>query len=841
LPIVSLLIATAIAVVPFLLMHDEGQSSARYEAAREEARSFLVRNPELRVDTAGRLILDPEWLAKMRTTLAEARENSVTKIDLPARMLARSQARLDDHITVAYEIRKNSDPAWRYGVLGSQTATQNYLIHAFVQPSKSTIVLTIAVLLLAGIALEMTWGSLIFATFVMAAIPLTAQGYRILDASSGVPWSGAAGLAGAILGAYFIRGLGGHFTIPGWILLPLWLGVEALVVRGFWIDHLGSVPWATICASVAIGALTAGGLRLTNFDARVVPRRANQGPNPIVARAARLRSDGDPYQAFDLIQAAWRDDSSCPEIAEAFFSIAVEVDQPEAAAEAIVPSLHQALRRGEVARAIDYWFPLAARECDVRLDPTAAVKLGEVLLDAGHPKEAIFTFRMAIDVGVSVVHATRIVRIARDLDESLARRAASIAMADPGLDAKLRAEFEPIVASSDDSSYEMEEEPPELEAESQCQLDRRISAEHQAVETTVFPVGGDEDFTRIGSGEPEQMDSNESRLATQALDAGALSKESLSSTSDVLSHWSDPNSLSKTAELTNIAEEASTPDLASTVVLGDSSGLPDQLPDEDLLDASALESREIGFDFGTTASGSDFFNPLEDETDTDSTPLIDVGTDATDEKTSPLVPDETVALIQSPPADSTTAVFDQPTMLFDAPVVDSTPPPQDSAGSAISIELRSLRALEAVPISMGADWIEIDASPKGKSKLPFARIETLSMAAVDGLGPKPILVVDCILSESKVVGDQSRVGQSGETDVVMKSIRFRSDRFDPRPFVPDAPNSLAALTAWVNRLQSSSNANCLPSREILNGSFRRFVSMEAYEHEVLGVVREDES
>jgi hypothetical protein len=142
---------------------------------------------------------------------------------------------------------------------------------------------------------------------------------------------------------------------------------------------------------------------------------------------------------------------------------------------------------------------------------------------------------------------------------------------------------------------------------------------------------------------------------------------------------------------------------------------------------------------------------------------------------------------------------------------------------------------------MGADWIEIDASPKGKSKLPFARIETLSMAAVDGLGPKPILVVDCILSESKVVGDQSRVGQSGETDVVMKSIRFRSDRFDPRPFVPDAPNSLAALTAWVNRLQSSSNANCLPSREILNGSFRRFVSMEAYEHEVLGVVREDES
>lgn len=858
LPIVSLLLATAIAGVPFLLAHERGQSSGLYEAVREEARSFLVLNPELSVDTAGSLILEREWLVEMRALAAEAEANSATRMDLPAAMLARSQARLDESIAAAYKLRQTSDPAWQYGVLDSRTPTPNYFIHAFVQPNEIGVALTIVVLLLAGIALEMTWGSLIFATFVAAAIPLSAEGYRILDASSGVPWSGAAGLAGALLGAYFIRGLGGHFTIPGWILLPLWLGLEAFVVRGFWIDSLGSVSWATFCASVGIGAVFAGGLRLTHLDSRIAARRVNQRPNPIVSRAARLLSDGDPYQAFDLIQAAWRDDSSSSEIAEAFFSIAVEVDQPEAAAEAIVPSLHQALRKGEIARAIDYWFPLAAKGCDVRIDSTAAVKLGEALLDAGHPKEAIFTFRSAIDVGVSAVHAARIVRIARDLDESLARRAAAIAIADSSLDAKLRAELEPILATSDDSADQAEQAPPEPEFKSRSQLDRRVSAEHHAVEATVFPIEAVEDFS--------QMDSNESQLAAQSLDAGALSLESLSSTDsapgapaaaegdaesgvlapisstadgfgdasgrastetgDVLSHRNDSDSLSDTSLLRN------TTVLASASVLGQAVDLFGGDLGEEFPDGSALEASESGFDFRPSASGSDFFAGQEDERDSDLTPMIDVGVDATDELTSPLVPNETVASIELPVADSATGFFAQPTMFFDAPASEVTPLSSHSTRSLGEVALRPLKALDAVPISMGADYVEIDASPKGKTKLPFARIQTLSMAAIDGLGPKSVLVVDCILSGSSAVAENAEA---------MKSIRFRSDRFDPRQFVPDAPNPLAALTAWVNRLQAGSNANCLPSREILNGIFQHFASVEAYEHEVLDAAQEDES
>jgi hypothetical protein len=678
--------------------------------------------------------------------------------------------------------------------------------------------------LIVGIALELTWGSLIFSAFVVAVIPMTAQSYRLFDASSGIPWSGGAGLAGALLGAYFIRGLGGHFIIPGWILLPAWLGVESIVVRGFWIDDLGGVPWATICAAVGIGSLVAGALRLANVELKVesrAARRASRGPNPVVVRAARLRSDGDPYQAFDLIQAAWRDDPRSEAVIEAFFSIAVEVGQPEAAAEAIVPSLRNALRKGDVERAIEYWLPIAAKECDVSLEPTAAVRLGEVLLDAGHPKESLFTLRGALDVGVSAAQATRIVKVARDLDDGLARRAAAIALNDAGLDPAIRAELESIaVIPSDDvppEAHQVADEAPEME--SQSQLDRRVMAEHQAIETTAFPVDADSNI---------EIDPNESTLNTQAVDAGAFSEENLSAeapvdeepvssnpaigsdgnSEDVLSHWNDRDLLESNGGL----------DLS-----GD---LDEDLADETMLDVSTLERRSDGFDFGSSMADPILDDQFEAETDSDLTPMID----ATDEMTSPLVTADTA--VEYSPIDQSAVVFDQPTTFFEVPASDEPSHDDFSIGtravpsSSPGSPLRSMKALDAVPIAMSHDWIEVDASPRGKSKVPYSRIQSIAMAAVNGLGNRPVLIVDVVLNGSDGV------------DEPMKLIRFRSDRFDPLGFEPEAEDPLVALTTWVTRLQSRSNAICLPSRQLLEGKFDRFDSLEAYEREVLMAVRE---
>lgn len=792
-PIVSVLLAVGLAAAPFVI--DPARHwGERYERAVEEAREVLVRNPRLAVDADGARILDPEWLFELRAAAEESQAGA--EIELPARIVARSQSQLDGFLAQAYEARRLADPPWRLGVLDGETPARNYWAHAFVQTNPASLLLMLAVLLIVAAPLERSWGSLLFAAFALISIPLSAQGHRLLDASSGVPWSGPSGLAAAIVGAYFIRGLGGHFVVPGIVVLPVWLAIEAFVVRGFWLDDLSAVPWATLCGAIGFGAGVAALLRLLGveqeLDARAERRRPS-GPNPILARVARLRSDGDPHQAFELIQAAWRDNRKDEEIADLFFAIAAELGQPEAAAEAILPVLRSALKAGQLDRALGYWLPLATRRCGVRLEPTAAVRLGEALLDAGHPDEAVFTLRSALDAGASTAQAVRILNVARDLDPSLTRRAASVALADPGLEASARARLAPLaeIAIEDVvASNPPHPAPPRAIADNR--LDRSIEAEHHAIERTVFP------------GEPDTA--RDARAAEQSLFGDALSEENLAagpesdasgpdlseaSPSDVLSHWNDRGALSADA-LDAPAETAS----AGTVV-------------DDLLETTSPASP--GDLFGD--DDIDFFDLEADVTDSDQTPLLD----SSDELTSPMA--KAARAAADPDGDATVMIAAQP-----APGAAADHAPVRPTRAL----LRSLRAIDAVPAEVTREAIEIDTDGRGKSRLPYARIEAIAVAAVRGLGPQPVLVVDCILNWRDDIASP------------LKLIRFRSDRFDAAAIgVTEAGASpAAALGRWAAQLQRASGAASLPSEAALAGRFAGFDTLEVYEREVLGAERD---
>jgi membrane associated rhomboid family serine protease len=834
-PIMSVMIASAMIATPFLLGSNAGPTVSHFEEARDDARDFLVHNPSLEVDSLGALILDAAWLEEARAA-AEA-SGSSADVELPSRMLARSQAKLDGLIELAYSARMNSDPVWRLGVLDARTPSVNYFAHAFVHESIAGVALCIAVLLLVSAPLERTWGSAIFALFSIIAIPLTAQGYRLLDSSSGIPWSGSAGLAGALLGAYCIRGLGGHFILPGWVLLPMWLGVESFVVREFWIDDLGGVPWASFCASIGFGALVAGALRLVGIESALhahASKGSRNGPNPIISRAARLRSDGDPYQAFDLMQAAWRDDPADRDVAEAFFSIAAEVDQVGAAADAILPSLNEALRSGDTARAIDYWIPLASSGTAVELDAIAAVRLGEALHKAEQPRYAIRLLQTALEAGVSSSHALRIVKVARGLDAGLARRAAKIALGDVRLDPATRAELEPIAALPADGTaagIESGETETAIPETTESLLGRRVAGEHQAVKTTWFPIAEDKESAlalpsvRDPATDVESTSSNETRIIDQNLDPNALSVESLrgvareneqtthvmlEGSGDVLSHWSDQ------ARIDDVRSDFATGlDLDSDFMADDAVDLVGQrLKDGDTAD---LNGEPGG------------------ETDTDLTPLIE----ASEELTSPFVfraPAGGLTMLATNPRSTAEESAQSDSDFGDTAIsVASTSDKFAVSGDfAIGVDasrpsaprLRALRAVEAVPVADHEEWIDMEVDDRGKSKLPIARIEAIIMAAISGLASRPILLVDFALN------------WTGDHCEPLKVVRFRSDRFDPRSFEPSETNPLESLTAWVRQLQDRSGATCLPSSVILDGEFARYDSVEDYESEVLEAMRE---
>lgn len=775
LPIVSLSIVGAMLVVSLGPGQGLAPSDDRFETTRDEARSLFQRNPTLAVDAIGQGVLDPSWIEQ---TLESAREEGAEgvqdEIALPLRLQARSQARLDALIDEAHRARLESDPAWRFGVLDAHSPPRNYLAHGFVHEAWTGLALAVVMLILAGAPLERAWGSPLFAVFVVGALPLTASIHRLLDPGGGIPWSGGAGLVGALLGAYFVRGLGGHFLLPGWVLLPTWLGLEVFVVRDFWLDDLGGVPWATLASSIGFGALVAAGTRLlgveSKLDARIESRRG-EGVNPVLARAARLRTDGDPHQAFELVQAAWRDDPRDDEMAQAFFEIAVEVGRPQAAATAILPILGKLLRAGDVTRALEVWLPLARAEADVDIEATAALRLGEALLDAGHPDEALFSLRLALAAGVSSAQATRIVRVARDLDGGLTRRAAQVALADRALDPDIRADLASMVPAE-------VIEPP-------------------------TPAARDTSTS---------IDPQEASLIAQELDPGALSPESFdaaeappptdpglapdSQPGDVLSHWNDPGLIDDLSDALAVDEPAA-PELFSS-------------RDLESIDAGLELTDEVGSSHGfedEDGAGRGTPDPWEAETDSDMTPMMEIASDLAAPAPAP-APARTVETPRE--AGPRSGASETMARVPDAPMPDVADPPS-----------RRIKALDAVPISADERWIEIDVDSRGKSKLPLGRIEAIALAAVVGLASRPVLIVDFVLNWAE------------NPDEALKVIRLRSDRFDPRRFEQDAATPLQALLTWLKRIQAASGALCLPSREMLEGRFARFDSLDAYAGEVL--------
>ena len=145
------------------------------------------------------------------------------------------------------------------------------------------------------------------------------------------------------------------------------------------------------------------------------------------------------------------------------------------------------------------------------------------------------------------------------------------------------------------------------------------------------------------------------------------------------------------------------------------------------------------------------------------------------------------------------------------------------------VTVRSLRSIAANPIALEPDGLRIEAEGGAKKRLPLEKLDAVSVAAVAGLGPKPVLLIDLVMNWT----DGSREP--------LKVIRMRGDRFDARSFVRDAAKPLDALRIFIETLLSESGAAALPDEPSAKGMpFASFESLAAYERAVLGVYESDD-
>jgi hypothetical protein len=175
--------------------------------------------------------------------------------------------------------------------------------------------------------------------------------------------------------------------------------------------------------------------------------------------------------------------------------------------------------------------------------------------------------------------------------------------------------------------------------------------------------------------------------------------------------------------------------------------------------------------------------------------------------------DEPVATVVAEPPPKPPTVTD----------VDLDPAATAARPEAIEIEThdRVLDAVLAVPLEIAESGIEIQTQHGHKKLVRYERIEAVSVAAVHGIGPKPVIVVDLVLNWTTPKGETLRV------------IRMRGDQFERRVLAGQG-SAADTLRVFVKTMLERSNATPLPDREgALGRPFASFESLAIYHRAVL--------
>lgn len=135
---------------------------------------------------------------------------------------------------------------------------------------------------------------------------------------------------------------------------------------------------------------------------------------------------------------------------------------------------------------------------------------------------------------------------------------------------------------------------------------------------------------------------------------------------------------------------------------------------------------------------------------------------------------------------------------------------------------RSLELVKAVPVDLDDEGLQIELEGGRKKRVRFDRVEAVAVAAVDGIGPRTVIVVDLVLNWMLLTAEPLRV------------IRLRTDCFDPRRLVAGSTEPLDALRVLVERLLEATDAIPLPDLQSARGQpFAAFQSLAKYQADVL--------
>ncbi|MCP4036660.1 MAG: rhomboid family intramembrane serine protease, partial [bacterium] len=96
----------------------------------------------------------------------------------------------------------------------------------------------------------------------------------------------------------------------------------------------------------------------------------------------------------------------------------------------------------------------------------------------------------------------------------------------------------------------------------------------------------------------------------------------------------------------------------------------------------------------------------------------------------------------------------------------------DLAVAGVIPRFSETKVVEAVPIALGDQALQLRVAPERKVSIEYQKIEAIAVAAVRGLGPKPVLLIDLLLNWTSM-----------DDEGPLRVVRLKSTDFDPRSLV----------------------------------------------------------
>ena len=467
LPLVSVGVVLVLLLV--FLVVEFGYASQRDEV-NEQLREVVysaINNPMVQID--------PRLLPVIRGVLPDFESNELfdfLKNGRGKRKRAEQQQKFDAQVSRAFSAL-DSHPYRQLGLVPARPALAGFLAHFLVHAGWVHLLATALLIVLAGGLLEPLWGRGVFAVAGLCAGLAGAAAFCGVHAGADRALVGASALASGLVAAVVVRFRSQEVDLLGWLspFVAADLRVPAWGLGVAWLAYEAALGWASQGAlpggvdnavgytAQAVGAAV-GGLLPLGIARLGLEQRFGRGapavverPKPVSSfdfqRVVKLRASGDADSAYALLLAETRRSARNRDAVTTFWEMAVQREEPERAAPAMLGLIREELRRGAGEVAVAHWLELTRHAPGIAPGRATLVRLIPLIRRVDGDESATVALRQAVDPerdGPGAALLCGFARLAVDLDREIAVDVAERGLAEEDLDEVQRAELEAILA-----------------------------------------------------------------------------------------------------------------------------------------------------------------------------------------------------------------------------------------------------------------------------------------------------------------------------------------------------------------------------------------------------------